>query len=292
MSKDQDKPSAPSDLSVQSEPPGADGVVDTPQQEEQAEAAEAGVDEFVDNTRALLEQSGHVLIFVWVAIVLVMSMPVLWKITQGYDLLQPFSFDMELAVLLVEFGCHAVAIALFTLSLPVGRAYLLGEGEGPKTFGEAWTVASNHLEDAVLIAVLYYVAVVVGLMLCIIPGLFAAVYLLPTLYLAAARGEPTLRALLKGSTQLGRHSNLYVFIVVGLGAVFIGTSVILGLVANHAGGIEEMAEMAAEPLSMIFFSLGFLVITVVLFLLYIATLGVFVTIEAAETGQKTRRKVS
>ncbi len=292
MSMEREESPLSPDLSARTEPPGADGVVGrAPSPGGDGEEIEAGVDEFVDNTRAILKQSGHVLIFAWVAIVLVMSFPVLWKITQGYDPLQPFAFDLGVATLLIELGCQALAIALFTMSLPVGRAYLLGEGPGPRTFGEAWEVAARHLDDAVLIAVLYYVAIIGGFMMCVIPGLIAAVYLAPALYLAAARGEPTIRALLKGSAQLGRHSNLYVFIVVGLGVVFFGTALALGLAIDKVGGFDELAAAAADPLSMVLFIGGYIAVATLLFFLYIATLGVFTTIEAAETGQAVDRSI-
>lgn len=284
--------SSTSELPTRSAPPGADGdpghsedsAGDGEPSESKSVSGDPGVDDFLDNTKKMLQRSGEVLPFVWVAIVLLVSTPTLVRIAMGFDPFQPFAFEMGTGVVLLEFGCHAAAVALFTLSLPVARAYLIADDGGPQTFAAAFSIVGDHLDDAVLIAAIYYVCVMVGLMTCILPGLFAAVYLAPALYLAAARGESTLAALIKGSSQLGRYSNLYAVIVVGLFAVFLAVSFALSIGLAGAGSTDEFATLAAQPLSMLLFSIGYIVVTAVLYFVYIAAVSLFVTIETAETS--------
>lgn len=286
---------------TQSGPSGADGTLETPDDRpggseptdpeddstHHADADQSVIDDFVDNAATLLDRGDEVLPLVWTAIFVMAAIPVSWKLLQGHSAVG-FTTDIDVATLLVEVGFHATAVVLLAASLPLARTYLLGDEPGPQTVGSGLEVISDHLGDAFVVGIAYYLCVTVGLALCILPGLLAAGYLTPALYMATARDESTFRALLKGPKQLSENSGLFAVVYLGCFAVFIGITLALGALITWGGGPEGVAEMAADPLFFVGASLAAILVAALGYLLYVAMVSIFVTIESRETGQPIR----
>ncbi len=288
MTDDAIEPDLPTDATA-NEPVGTDGVVDDPQAEpEQTSPPDAdppGIDDFLDNSRRLLRRSDEVLPFVWIAIVMVLMVPSMTKIMQGYDPMQTLQLEIDVWLLATEMLAHLGAVVLLTLSMPLARAYLL-EDEGPQTIGGGLEMMARYFPAALALSALYYMIVFAGLLMCIIPGLLAAALLLPALYMGAVRDESVLRAFLKAPGQLGDHSRLFAPVYVGFIAVLFGVSLALGTAIQTAGGVDEI--LAHGLVAILGFSLAFIAVTAVAYLLYIGLLAVFVTIEAYDTGAEIR----
>ena len=268
------------------EPPGADGVVDDPEAEDDADSPgaddhNAGVDMFLDNAKRLFKNGGEDLLLIWVGIVILMALPAAWKLAHGYDPFAPFSFETDTAALVVELVSHAGAVVLFVGSLPMARDFVIDyDEENPPAFDDLF----DHIVDAAPAALVYYGIVVLGLMMCIIPGVLAAVYLAPALYLTTARDESMLRAFMKAPGQFSNYSHLYAIVVVGgIGTLFV-ISLALGMAISSIGGTEAVAEAAGDPLMVVGFSLGFIVATAMLYVFYVGMLAIFTTIDIDETG--------
>lgn len=288
---DDSRDSSLSTSSVETEPAGADGTVDDPKAKP-ADAADPakgggdgdkpGIDEFVDNTKALFVRGEEVLPFTWAAIVILLMLPTMLRIIQGYDLTNVYNLEFSLTLFAAEVVCHVFAVVVLAMSMPVGRAYLLDDNDDWPGGNDPLGIMFDKFPHALTMGGLYYGIVLVGLMMCILPGVLAAGLLLPALYLNVVRDESMLRACLKAPDMLSEHSRLFAPVFVGFLVLFVAGSITLGMMFQWAGGLDEL--LGVGVLAILAFSLGFIIITAVAYVLYIALLAAFVTIDAYETG--------
>ena len=279
------------DLSMPSQldgPPGADGDVDLPHDDDgqappkqPAASSKPGVDAFVDNTGALLRRSSDVLPYVWIAIVIVGLVPVMWKLAQGYDPLNPFSFEFGWSIFIVELLCQIAALTLLAASFPVAKACLLSDDDHVRTLDGGTDILFDHLLTALPLAIAYYLAVMIGLMACILPGLFAALFLLPALYMGTASKESIFRSFLKAPGQISAHSTLYAIVVVGYMVALFLISLAIGLAFTSLVPGGDLSAAITDPLFVVAFSLGFIAVTTIQYFFYIALAGLFITTETS-----------
>ena len=267
-------------------PPASDSTEQSenhrPEPSAESGSQQTGVDAFVDNTATILRRSTDVLPYIWIAIVIVGLIPTMWKVGHGYDPLDPFGADFELSIFAVEIFCQVTALTLLAAAFPVGRACLFSDDEHVRTFDGGTDVLFEHLLDALPVAIIYYVAVMAGLMMCIAPGLFAAVFFLPALYLATTRQESLLKAFLKAPVMINRHSTKFAILIVG----FLIANFLAAMAAVFAFGAlvpdGDLGAALTNPLFMVVVSLATIIATAVSYFFYVALIGLFVTAEEGE----------
>lgn len=241
-----------------------------------------------ETSRTLFTRGSEVLPFIWIAVFILWMMPLVIKLMLGIDPFNPW--DSDLGLELGSLGFQVLAVTLLAASFPIARSYLLGAEEGPRDLGSATDALMENMVTAFPVGLLFSVAVFGGLMLCILPGLLAAAYLAPVLYLATARKTSLFRSFLRAPSQITGYSHFFAIIFSTWFLFFFITAVLagLGLTASGAGGglgQLDVSQLDFTPFFLAGFILGFIFNAAFYYCLYIGLTAAFITIESHETGE-------
>lgn len=234
--------------------------------------------------KTLFQASTEVLPFIFLAACALWMTPTIMKLYLGIDPLTLWEIDWVVELMGVPF--RILAIAVLTASFPMARQYLLDDEGGPTTFGSGLDCLAQDLPRAFPVAVSYCLLVAVGLGLCLLPGLFAAAYLAPALYLATARGIPLVSSLRQAPQKVSDHSNLFVVVYGGFVAFLTVLTLSIGTTVASRGvtGVEriDFAQLATNPVVATVAIAAFVVTTAFFYCAYIALAATFVTIDDYE----------
>ncbi len=287
-------------LPSRTEPEDTDGTVDSSEGTDDIDAHRQAdpedlkpqVEDLWANITDLFSRSSEVLPFLWVAAFILWMMPVVIKLLLGFDPLDPWGAPLWIDLSGLIF--RVAAVVLVTASFPIARSYLVGGKSGPTNLDEGFTQLGENFSAALPVSILYSVLVVAGLMTCIVPGVFAALYLAPVLYLVSTKTESLGQALLSAPRKITGYSHLFAGILVSGLAFYFVVSIVAGMtLAPTSSGVVfvhhiDFSVLLANPLFVVGVTLGFIFVTAFNYCFYLAMTAAFITIDIHENDLRTQ----
>ncbi len=253
----------------------------------------ASIDESFSNIGTLFKRSMGSLGMAWVAIFVVsiiMGLPKMFLDLVVRDIIPvdlPDISPMAMLALTITFTLASMigTFALAGISMGLYRPMRTAMVEGKASIGGLSDVirsASTRLLPTLGVLFLMTVAIFVGTLMCIIPGIIAAFLLCMAPYLVATRDELGVMDSLKQSVRLAQENFVAILVPIIL-IIVVVLPIQFVIVALMAGSM-----LALGPVTMVaFVPVSWLVGFVLNYAIWIVFGATYITIETADAGVET-----